>query len=594
MAAYNILINMLGVCFVLALEYITQQTGLSFETTWNECETCVYEARICVRAEAPCRFEPLKIQFFIPSIEVHYIWTPKIDLIRALNPSWYANLYTSNAFTGAPVNSLMRYDDRNVCTWAFSDTFETAVLRSWAIEETALYECSIKLFDQETRPRTEYTAVIRIDQRPVRYDKALDDVQAWWSAQPVNCPQEVPAAAKHAMYSTWYSYHQHLKVEPLLRECRAAKEMGCQTIILDDGWQTADDRRGYAYCGDWQLCSEKIADMRAFSDAVHELGMNVMLWYSVPYLGVKSQNYKRFKDKLLAYMTPEWAVLDIRYPDVREFLIETYERALREWNIDGFKLDFVDDFVVIPAEKSGTCPGMDHDDMLHATDALFGELQRRLRRIKGDVLIEFRQTFNGPVIRRYGNMLRAVDAPIDSDENRVRIANLRLLAGNTAVHSDMIMWHPQDSVQSAAMQVANILFGVPQLSMRLEELPASHAAMLTFYMDIWNQWRDVLLDGTFEAFSPRARFTQLRGQLGERLAVSVHMADTVSIPDSCGLAMIAVACYAAYVWLETEKTYEIRRYDCTGVLKQTEMLPRGAKRIAVEPADILLLSACTE
>ncbi len=53
-------------------------------------------------------------------------------------------------------------------------------------------------------------------------------------------------------------------------------------------------------------------------------------------------------------------MLDPRYPEVREFLIGIYEKALLDWDLDGFKLDFVDEFVVTPlAEgrrtKGGTC-----------------------------------------------------------------------------------------------------------------------------------------------------------------------------------------------------------------------------------------------
>lgn len=41
-------------------------------------------------------------------------------------------------------------------------------------------------------------------------------------------------------------------------------------------------------------------------------------------------------------------MLDPRYPEVREFLIGIYEKALLDWDLDGFKLDFVDEFVVTP------------------------------------------------------------------------------------------------------------------------------------------------------------------------------------------------------------------------------------------------------
>ena len=47
--------------------------------------------------------------------------------------------------------------------------------------------------------------------------------------------------------------------------------------------------------------------------------------------------------------------------------------------------------------------------------------------------------------------------------NRIRIADIRMLAGNTAVHSDMITWHHDETLEIAALQLVNTLFGVPQI-----------------------------------------------------------------------------------------------------------------------------------
>lgn len=56
------------------------------------------------------------------------------------------------------------------------------------------------------------------------------------------------------MDSLWYSFHQELSAEEILEECALSRAMGMRTVIIDDGWQTADNSRGYDYCGDWQLC----------------------------------------------------------------------------------------------------------------------------------------------------------------------------------------------------------------------------------------------------------------------------------------------------------------------------------------------------
>ena len=54
-----------------------------------------------------------------------------------------------------------------------------------------------------------------------------------------------------------------------------------------------------------------------------------------------------------------------------------------------------------------------------------------LRRVKPDVMIEFRQPYIGPLMRKYGNMFRAGDAPNAAVDNRVRTVDRRGPFGRT-------------------------------------------------------------------------------------------------------------------------------------------------------------------
>ena len=90
-------------------------------------------------------------------------------------------------------------------------------------------------------------------------------------------------------------------------------------LIVDDGWQTMDDRRGYRYTGDWEPV--RVGDMKSFVDRVHRLDVKFMLWYSLPFIGENAGNYERFRGKYLRYWESQGAwVLDPRYPEVREFI----------------------------------------------------------------------------------------------------------------------------------------------------------------------------------------------------------------------------------------------------------------------------------
>ena len=78
----------------------------------------------------------------------------------------------------------------------------------------------------------------------------------------------------------------------------------------------------------------------------HKIGIKVVLWYAVPFVGKNTALGPRFKDKSLRFSETTAAyTLDPRYPEVRQDLDRHLRKALRDWNLDGFKLDFIDRFV---------------------------------------------------------------------------------------------------------------------------------------------------------------------------------------------------------------------------------------------------------
>ena len=118
-------------------------------------------------------------------------------------------------------------------------------------------------------------------------------------------------------------------------------------------------------------------------------------------------------------------------------------------------------------------------------------------------------------------MLRVGDCPIAAMNNRVGILNLRMLAGKTAVHSDMLMWNEKDSVESAALQFINVLYGVPQISVLLDKIPRDHFDMVKFYLDFWCRNRDILLDGKLKPFNPDANYSIVSAENDKKSIVTV-------------------------------------------------------------------------
>jgi alpha-galactosidase len=453
-----------------------------------------------------------------PLVSVHGFWHSGAGYDKGLGVDWGKGYY-SKATSGAPVGCLYDLQGRNRLTFAFSDALNPITFHAGVHEESAEASCWIRLFEEPMVPLSIYEATLRLDTRDLPYYDALSDVSGWWAGLPGYEPAEVPETARLPMYSTWYSFHQDLNPGRVEEQCRLAKEIGCEAVIVDDGWQTTSNERGYAYTGDWEPAPEKVPDMRAHVDRVHEQGMKFLLWYSVPFVGVHSKAWERFSGMLLEEIERLGAgVLDPRFPEVREFLIGTYETALREWDLDGFKLDFVDSF----GASQETGGGRDYDGVPEAVDRLLEDTIRRLRRIKPDVMVEFRQSYVGPLMRKYGNMFRAMDCPNDAVENRMHTLDVRLLAGDTATHSDMLMWHPEDPVESAALQLVNVLFSVPQISVLLDRISPEYLEMLRFWLGFWREHRDVFLDGEIEPRNPEAIYPVVLARTDAKMVAAAY------------------------------------------------------------------------
>ena len=480
--------------------------------------------------DAPCDTPPpsFTVSFAVPLDGACHRWTWNTPSCN-LPPDWGSDIET-NIACGLPVCSFVRPDDSNRLTTSCSETARVLRLNAGINEETACILFKYRFFTAAEAPIRSYRATIRLDARAVPFSTAVREASAWLDALPGNAPAVPPSAAFEPLYSSWYGFHQNVFADQIEAECAEAAKDGMKVLIVDDGWETDDNNRGFAFTGDWEVSPNRFPDMRAHVDRVHAIGLKYMLWFAVAFVGFKSRNHARFAGKYL-YDIPHMgtSVLDPRFPEVREFLAATYERALRDWDLDGFKLDFIDSFRIYgsdPAEKDGYA-GRDFKSVPDAVRELFAMLRKRLDAIKPGLLIEFRQNYIGPAIRTFGNMLRASDCPADAFANHTRIANLRLTSGVSAVHSDMLEWHPGEPVETAAMQVLACLFGVIQYSMRLAALPSGHREMVRHWLRFTAAHRNALLHGGFTPHGAVSGYTSLEGWDANERVVALYVADTV-------------------------------------------------------------------
>lgn len=537
----------------------------------------------------------LNLKWATPSDNIAGYWGSSAYLNKTISPDWGPAKVKSMLARHAPVICLFGYDDVNRQTFAVSDVLNTVITSTSVKEENGMMYNEVQLLTEKHKEVTTYEVQFRIDTRPVPFSKAINEVADWWATFELYKPAPVPEAAKLPVYSSWYSYHQNVSKDALLQECRLAKDMGFESIIVDDGWQTLDGNRGYAYTGDWE--PERIPDMKEFVKAVHDLDMKFILWYAVPFVGEKSKAFEKMKGKFLTYWEGQGTyVVDPRFPEVREYIINTYINAVKEWDLDGFKLDFLGRFRAEADTKLVADGGRDYASVNEATDRLMTDLMQALRDIKPDIMVEFRQPYTGPAMRKYGNMLRASDCPNVAVINKVGTTDLRLLSGNTAVHADMLMWHPTESVEGAALQLLAVLFSVPQISVQLAEIPKDHFEMIRFYTDFWVKNRTILLDGEFTPTSPQLNYPTLTASNENKQITAVYSDLFIPISTSSVKRIDVInAKSSTRIVLDVQgkkQSYHYQTYDCKGkeINNNTIDLNKGVHAFDVPPSGLISLT----
>ena len=459
----------------------------------------------------------------VPQVGMDYAWNVNTGDC-GMQPDWGGWSQTEVA-QGLPVFVFFDGNDTSHFAVAVDECVRHLGHNGGIKEEGSLLSVKVGWFETPEAPISHYETRVRFDARAKGFADAVRESVAWVEKSAGIVPCRVPESALDPLYSSWYNFHQDVHAADIEAELAIAAKLGMKTFIVDDGWQTDDTNRGYAFCGDGKVSPRRFPDMAAHVKRVQALGVKYMMWYSVPFIGHKSANFPRFKGKYLMDDDRGMgaAVLDPRFPEVRKFLVDTYVNALRDWNIDGFKLDFIDSFRFAgpdPAVKENYA-GRDIKSLPLAVDRLMTEVKEALTAIKPDVLVEFRQRYVGPAIRKYGNMLRVGDCPGTLRRNRFAMANLRLASGGTAVHSDMLEWNFAESPDHAALYVINSMFGVVQYSVMLRNAPKEHLAMVEKWIKFSQDHRDTLLHGKFTPRHPELQYPVIEAEGDKEVVIGL-------------------------------------------------------------------------
>ena len=489
---------------------------------------------VTVTCSAPAETKPPQFGVFfrVPGAGVQNVWIAnhERDGFHLWPQLWWGwiSRYTSSLARDTPVAVGFNSQERAPVSLACSEAFEHLVYGLYADDRTCEIVGRCEFFMQPTAARKSYVAKVLLDRRNRGFAETVRSCSDWVSAQNGFTPAPVPAAARDPLYSTWYAYLQDVHDKELEQEARLAAELGMKTMILDDGWQKVESRTFYSATGDWMPVPSRFPDMKRHVAEVHKAGLKYMLWLSVPFIGDESKAYQKFKGKFLR--GGDTAIVDPRFPEIREYLISTWERVVGEWGFDGVKLDFIDQFNLPandPAVKENFA-GRDYRSLPAAVDRLMKDALARLRKINPDVLVEFRQHYMGPAIRQYGNMIRVSDCPADPTANRRRMCDLRLTSGETAVHSDMLVWSRDETPEGAALPILNVLYSTIQYSMILAQVKPEHRRVIASCLAFSQAHRAALLEGAFTPHHAENGYTWIEGESATERVVTVYSGDVLA------------------------------------------------------------------
>ncbi|MEV6110864.1 glycoside hydrolase family 36 protein [Streptomyces sp. NPDC051940] len=446
--------------------------------------------------------DDVRVEWRVPCVDATAFWTPDIRSTGRLPAAWSAPARVSLS-RGAPVAALIGTGDTGLCVFAADRT--DALVGAGVVEESGEFRCWI----QASR---ELTVRIDISRRP--YAHCLAEVADWWLGDRT---VRVPAAARRPAYSTWYAMHQDVSPAAVEKQAALGKELGLDTVIVDDGWMTGDRARGYGHCGDWEPVS--LPDTAAHVRRVHELGVAYLLWFSLPFVGRESSVWDTFQEYALTRADHlDAIVVDPRYPVVRAHLAGRLARAVEEWGMDGLKIDFVDWFGVEDPPEPG--PEADCATVSEGVERLLAQIHGRITAADPEAMVEHRQPYVSPGLWPYTSMIRAADCPLSPAENRQRTVDVRLVAGPVAVHSDMLMWHPSETPEQIAVHLINVLFSVPQISVDLAAQSPGQREALAFWLGVFRERADALQLGALRPARVDLGYPMITADGGDTVVVA--------------------------------------------------------------------------
>ncbi|MDN5338497.1 MAG: alpha-galactosidase [Thermotogaceae bacterium] len=462
-----------------------------------------------------------------PIIDIHGISIPgKVNNPYLYILPWYVEEYI-NLYKEFPFVSLINRKGENKFSIGIKDPRLGFKLSGKIFEKSEEFEMNISSVSSIVSKSLDFE--IFISDYPDTWFEITGEYSNWANSQ----QDRLPDWMYDPVYCSWYAFYQEVNQDHLEHVAQEAYNLGFKIFILDDGWFTFDNNRGYWYTGDWEVYKGKFPNFKKHVENVQKIGMKYVLWVAPFMFGKKSKNYEllsKYSVKTRDNLGFEDLCPQSNFTKYR--IVNVLSKLLTKYNLDGFKLDFIDDLPVEP------CLNDFHehftDNPSHGVESILKEIKQKLEEASNKQLIlEFRQQYANPLLKDYSTAFRAADTPFDFDQNRRRIINIRSFSGSFPVYSDPIVWKKGESTENISRHFISCIFSVPMLSVDLLKLDEREKKVIKFWTDFFMKNRETLLFGKFVPEFSCGDFTQAFAfsQYEKKLIIALYTKNVLSFEN---------------------------------------------------------------
>ena len=432
---------------------------------------------------------------------------------------WSSRSWTSNSFLNIPNYSRLQSDYSVICAFRNNDknsmtlaTYDNYKSRYTGVDiktkpDSVIFAFNFFKTSVPDAELLEYKAQILLNLQKNHYSKVIRESVQWRLDHEDNSTISSIDVSLLPVYSLWYPLDRNIPLENITHYFDSISSMGFRSVLFDDGWQNVV-RFDVDSTGSWD--PSQTAVVKDFMNTVHEKKMKVDLWYTNPFVGANKYVYDRFDGKYLQYITSSQPILDIRYPDVREYLSKMYSEIVKYWGIDGIWFNFLngyypDEHIIITDDN-----GRDYVSVRKSLDSLRRQMEEQMLEVNPDLSVIQTYPVVGPLHTSNTKTINGFLGTTVLTDVREKLVNNRLMYGNKSPFMEVTGIHPKDPIVDLALKFQSVLFGSPYLSYFSYTLPDNLRETLNFWIQYWKTNSQYLLDGEFEAYDPIHRYTILK------------------------------------------------------------------------------------